>query len=79
MFFFFISIFSKSIFAQSIFFETNFGNGIQDNARSVRELPDGTIYVAGYSDAGTNGSVDFTLTKLINTVPPCGLIITVIL
>ena len=64
MFVLFMSVFSKSIFAQSIFFETNFGNGIQDNARSVRELPDGTIYVAGYSDAGTNGSVDFTLTKL---------------
>lgn len=51
-------------FGQAVYFERSFGGTGNDYARSVRQLTDGSIYVAGYSSAGANGGFDFTLNKL---------------
>ena len=51
-------------FSQPVFFETWFGGSGADFARSVREMPNGDIYVFGYSDSAAWGGQDFALWKL---------------
>ena len=50
--------------AQNIFFEKTFGTPNTDLARSVKQLPDGTIYVAGFSNSGPYGGFDVSLSRL---------------
>jgi hypothetical protein len=50
--------------AQNIYFEKTFGTPNSDLARSVKQLPDGTIYVAGFSNSGPFGGFDVTLSRL---------------
>src|SRR5687767_803144 len=50
--------------SQPVFFELAFGNNGWDFARSVRQLPDGSIYVLGFSDSGAFGRNDVALSKL---------------
>lgn len=50
--------------AQNLFFETTFGSAGSDLARSVKQLPDGTIFVAGFSNGGTYGGYDIALSRL---------------
>jgi len=54
----------EASYSQQIYFEKSFGGTGNDYARSVRQLSDGSIYVAGYSSGGTNGGFDFALNKL---------------
>src|ERR1051326_3644871 len=54
--------FSSVIFSQ-VYFETTFGTTANDYARSIRQLSDGSIYVAGYSNGGTHGGFDYALNK----------------
>lgn len=51
-------------YSQPVFFEKNWGGSNYDYARSVRQLSDGSIYVFGFSDAGTHGGFDYALNKL---------------
>lgn len=50
--------------AQNVFFEKTFGTPGSDLARSVRQLPDGTIFVAGFSNSGPYGGFDIALSRL---------------
>lgn len=50
--------------AQPAFFEKIWGTGGADQARSVKQLSDGNIYVAGFSDSGTFGGIDISLSKI---------------
>lgn len=60
---FLISIIPFFSVAQN-FFETSFGSTNSDFARSVKQLSDGSIYIAGYSDNTTTGDFDIILSKL---------------
>lgn len=50
--------------AQNPFFEKTFGTPGSDLARSVKQLPDGTIYIAGFSNSGPYGGFDVSLSRL---------------
>jgi len=51
--------------AQPAFFQSVFGvDTVSEKAVSVRQFPDGSIYVAGSSTTGNIGYADFTLSKL---------------
>ncbi len=50
--------------AQPVFFEITYGNGGGDFSRSLKQLPDGSIFVLGYSDSGAWGRNDVALTRL---------------
>ena len=62
--YFFILIFFSFQSYSQIYFEASFGGTGNDYARSVRQLPDGSIYTAGYSNGGTHGGFDYALSKL---------------
>jgi type IX secretion system substrate protein len=55
---------SASLSGQSLFFEKSFGTGSSDQSLSVKQLSDGSIYIAGNSDSITPGDFDVTLSKL---------------
>ena len=50
--------------AQNIYFEKRFGSPGQDNAHSVKQLSDSSIFVSGFSDNGVLGGVDIAVIKL---------------
>lgn len=51
--------------AQPLYFEKAFGRpGIDEAARSVKQLSDGSIYVAGYAYLDSIGGAEISLTKL---------------
>lgn len=61
----FLLLITSSLGAQSVFFESIFGSDtVPDYARSLKQLPDSFIYVAGFSNSGPHGGVDITLHKL---------------
>src|SRR5687767_6084743 len=49
---------------QSVYFEKMYGTTNDDWTRGVRELPNGFIYTAGYSNNGPYGGIDITVSKL---------------
>jgi hypothetical protein len=55
---------SKVFQAQPAFYEKIYGTAAADQSMSVKQLSDGSIYVAGYSDVLSPGSFDATLSKL---------------
>ncbi len=63
--FLFIIFFCSTAFSQQTYFEKYWGDTTaNDFARSVRQLPNGDIFVFGYSNAAGNGDFDFALNKL---------------
>lgn len=50
--------------SQQIYFERTFGGPGSDIPEAVRQLPSGTIFVAGHSETGTVGRYDMTLARL---------------
>jgi hypothetical protein len=65
--FIFLLFFSFSLAVcsgQNLFFEKIFGTQGSDFARSVKQLDDGSIFITGYSDSGSYGGFDISLTKL---------------
>jgi hypothetical protein len=46
------------------YFEKTFGTSGNDFSRSVKQLPDGSIYLFGNTDSGAYGGNDFSLIKL---------------
>ncbi|MGI8892918.1 MAG: T9SS type A sorting domain-containing protein [Bacteroidia bacterium] len=52
------------------FFELKFGTLMDDRARAVQQLSDGSTYVAGFSNGGPFGGYDIALTK----ISPSGII-----
>ncbi|MBL7884042.1 MAG: T9SS type A sorting domain-containing protein [Bacteroidia bacterium] len=50
--------------AQVQFFEKKFGTALQDIARSVVQLPSGSIFMLGHSASGNIGNTDISLVKL---------------
>jgi hypothetical protein len=57
-------LFSASLSAQPVFFEKIYGTGGSDQARSVKQISTGSIFVAGFSDSGAYGGIDASLSKL---------------
>ncbi len=52
------------LFGQPLFFEKTFGTAANDQSLSVKQLSDGSIYIAGSSDSIIPGDFDATLSKL---------------
>src|ERR1051326_4909361 len=50
--------------AQPVLFEKIFGTSRNEQARSVKELADGSVFVLGFSDSGMYGGIDASLSKL---------------
>ena len=63
LFFFLVASVFSLIHSQNVFFETYFGTFSSEVGRSVQQLADGSIYVAGYANAGSKGEFDFALNK----------------
>ena len=61
---FLLLLYQYSVSAQAYYFEKIFGNSGTDAGRSVKQLSNGFVYVAGYSSQGAHGGTDFTLCKL---------------
>ena len=57
-------LFALEFHAQPVFFEKKFGNNGGDFLRSVKQLPDGSIYTLGFSDSGAWGRNDAALSRL---------------
>lgn len=55
---------AQPAYSQPVFFEKIFGSPGSDFSRSVKQLPDGTIFLGGFSDAGPNGGYDISLSRL---------------
>lgn len=49
---------------QLVYFEKQFGTGMDDAAKSIVQIPSGSLYVTGYSGGGPFGNYDVHLTKL---------------
>ena len=47
-----------------VFFEHTFGSPLDDRARALQQLADGSIYIAGFSNAGPNGGYDVAVSKI---------------
>lgn len=62
--FIFIFLSGLNVAAQPVFFETWWGGGSSDFARSVRQLSNGDIFILGYSNSTANGDFDYALNKL---------------
>ncbi|MEW6469122.1 MAG: T9SS type A sorting domain-containing protein [Bacteroidota bacterium] len=60
----FFCILALGLRAQSIFFEKIYGNGGNEQLRSVKEFPNGSVFAAGFSDSGVYGGVDVALSRL---------------
>jgi hypothetical protein len=51
-------------FSPTGYFEKTFGSSGNDFSRSVKQVPDGSIYLFGNTDSGSYGGNDFSLIKL---------------
>lgn len=60
----YLILFSSVSFSQSVFFEKTYGSEEGEVGRSIREFPDGSLYVAGWRENGPFGGLDFFLMKL---------------
>lgn len=54
----------KQTVSQIPFFEKRFGSAKNDFSKSIKQLSDGSIYMAGYSDNTAHDDFDITLSKL---------------
>ena len=63
IFFFFCYSYTQS----QTFFELKFGTPMDDRVRGMQQLSDGSIYLAGFSNAGPNGGYDIALAKVSPT------------
>ena len=64
-FFYFFLIMINSIFSFSQpYYELKFGTPMDDRARSMKQMSDGNIFIAGFSNAGPNGGYDIAIAKV---------------
>ena len=64
IFLLYLCLLSLQLSGQPLFFEKKFGTTANDQSLSVKQLSDGSIYMAGSSDSILAGDFDVTLTKL---------------
>lgn len=50
--------------AQPVFFELEWGSGGDDFTRCLKQFPDGSIFVVGFSDSGVYGGFDVALSRV---------------
>lgn len=62
--FFLLALGHSNIRAQRIYFEKPFGTDKGDFSRSVKQLDDGTVFLAGFTEQGTYGGFDISLVRL---------------